>query len=150
MNNTFTEQIFTRSKPSRRAIASNLEFPVTEKDCSLRFLRKKRTNSKVDIETDIEDSPQKPKAKKLKKLIKSCQKLSLSRFAKSKSSSKRLSRKLSWGMGSKSNIEEIIVPANAPCDAKKKVILGSNEEEVDDVVIWEEKYSNPTILIAFL
>ena len=142
MNNTFTEEIFTRSKPSRRSIVSNLEFPVTERV----FLRsKKRTNSKVDIETDVENSPQKPKAKKLKKLIKTCKKLS--GFAKSKSGSK-LSRKISWK--SKSNIEEILVPADAPCDVIKKVILGSNEEEVDDIVIWEEKYSNRTSLIAFL
>ena len=142
MNNTFTEEIFTRSKPSRRSIVSNLEFPVTERV----FIRsKKRTNSKVDIETDVENSPQKPKAKKLKKLIKTCKKLS--RFPKSKSSSK-LSRKISWK--SKSNIEEILVPADAPCDVIKKVILGSNEEEVDDIVIWEEKYSNRTSLIAFL
>ena len=148
MNSTFTEEIFARSKPSRRSIVSNLEFPVTERDSSFAFLRKKRTNSKVDLETDVEDTPQKPKAKKLKKLIKTCKKLSISRLAKSKSSSKSLSRKISWR--SRSNIEEILVPADAPCDANKKVILGSNEEEVDDVVIWEEKFSNPARLIAFL
>ena len=145
MNNTFmTEEIFVRSKPSRRSLISNIEFPVyTEK-------RSKRNVSSCELaETDIEEimPTEKPKSKKLKQVVKQ----SLSRFASAKSKSKSLTRKLSWRMKSKSKIREILAPANAPKVTNKKVILGDNEEEVDDIVIWEEKYSQSKFkTIAFL
>lgn len=143
-----TEQIFARSKPSRRSIVSNIDFTMESS-------RRRRATplSNCDLSTDVEEveTSEKPRAKKLTKLMKKS-------WSKSVTRGLRLKRKLSSKMSSsKSKIHETLTPANAPIcttSTQKKTILGSNQEEVvEDVVIWEEKYyprSKSSAVLAFL
>ena len=136
------DQIFVRSKPSRRSIVSNIEFTMVERS------RHTTPLSYCDLSTDIEEveTVEKPRTKKLTKLMKKSWSKSLTRGL-------RLKRKISSKMSSKSKIHETLTPANAPCTTtQRKVILKSNQEELaEDVVIWEEKYyARSKSVLAFL
>lgn len=143
--NNYTEQpaIFSRSKATRRSLMDNVGFFKTEYEKTSHRSEKRLSRASMVLSTsnlnlEITEKNEKSDNSIFKK-IKS-RRQSLSR--KLSSQKLKLGRRFQRGT-SKTKIEEILPPSNCPVTAqsRKRILSTSNrEEEIEDVVIWEEKF----------